>query len=507
VGLTAYQQGFSYQIPTTDPAYASLTRGASWTPAQLAVAVDSSALLPTSDTQYLTQAPNITAANVTITSAGSVGSNTAPLNFTLGAGASAPTATQTAALAAADPGDVSVTQSSAGVFQFQVRQENFVSVASPGTTTINAAGDIYLATPGTLAIANLATSAGDVRVQAGGSVQAGSIATPNDLSLEAAQGGLGAGGVALGINVGGTLTSTRSATDTLLASNAALTVGDMFAGGNLTLTGASIQSAFSDGLVRLEGDSISLISSGAIGGYGSPMEVQVNGGVLSLNAPGSGDVYVDVPGGGPVTVQGALGHDITLTNASGSFNFAGPVEGLGDVYLSAGSLFMTPLSASVPNSVIGGTVSLIATTGDIGSSSQAFNVAPPSQGRLGGTATTTTVLQVSAPVGSLYLSQLAPGNMTVGKVVAGFQAQIVVQAGNLAIQQFTGPSSAFGPFAPNGTVTVAPPPPPPPNGNWGYPPRRGGFGSYVVSLQAPASVGGGSQAAPVNTDDDEDPDL
>lgn len=296
-------QNWRYSLDTTSGLYADLTRGAgAWTQAQLENTVASDALRPTPDTQLLLHEVNVSAVgNVDLTaSLGSIGSQADSVVITLRPGGLLTTA-QKAMLAAAMPGDVTVTKAGNNTL-LTVRQRGLLGVEVGGSLRALAGGDVILGGDGDVTIGALndygqrsggVQAGGDVYLAFAGDILSGmdyrpAVFAADTTILESATGSIGSATKGFVVKAA-EIISVRAADDVYVeGSSGDLVVGLAYAGDTLSLRNrGSILSSFrtDSQALRLQGGSIVLRSDeGAVGVAGRRMQVGVSGtdGTLSV---------------------------------------------------------------------------------------------------------------------------------------------------------------------------------------------------------------------------------
>ncbi len=332
--FTAYDPNYAYTLSaSTDAAlYAKLTKGAgAWTTTQLADSINANALVPTSDTTIVKQAPNASGKAITLTAAhGEIGNNLA-LNVTSADGVVSTdgstltvnitnpanlTDTDRALLAAAAPGDLVVNYSGQTPISITVALPHLVGLAASGDINATAAGNIYLGSNGAGAIADVASDNGQVRLRFAQSItNAAAACSPTALGcapavkagfliIESSKGDIGTAAkpltTSLFFNTGSTtpiLDSARAAGNLYLTEVldgqkiphpevANLNLGVIFAGSALALSAPNgaitsydpaIGIVYTPNIVRIQAGSIGLTASGGIGSSSAPLQVQTAG--------------------------------------------------------------------------------------------------------------------------------------------------------------------------------------------------------------------------------------
>ncbi len=411
---------FSFVIAPTSALYQSLLANTQWSSDQLTYAINVAALAAPSGAQVGNVAPNISAANITLTAgAGGIGKTAAPIlvnyqdfkNLYTSGTASSTLQQDVLALGEANaPGDVLLLDAQGNALlptdpttaqnltTISIAQTNPLYVAATGAVGGSASGSVYLQANGNLNLGGLSAGT-DMRLAATGSINAavGSsttspvLTTGGNLVLSAGGGhisfGDGSGsnlGDALPVQIDGALLSGSAATDLLLTQiSGDLRIDSVFGNGTVSLSApnGSILSQLNG--LSIDGNNIVLDASGDIGqrvavstGVDAPLQVQV-GATGLLDATAGGEVDITSPqqalqvgtidSGGNLTVssqQAALTAQ-QLTSSNGSVDASAGTDGNFNAVQAAGDVTLTAAGQLTAGDVTStsGLITLDAATG------------------------------------------------------------------------------------------------------------------------------------------------
>jgi len=401
----------------------TVTAGVSWTPTQLLDTVSQQAVFGTAPS-YQTQAPNIvTPGRITLlvgsTSAtgAKLGSAETPLTIQVPTGATVTlTPQQEAALAAAAPGDVTVSPISNGKL---ITITRYHPIYEQGASRVDASAQhgLYLKTAsGSLNAGKITSPQGEIRLFAqasllpvtGESVSGGATG----VVLDAVNGAIGGASAPLAMTVTGPLDSAKAGGDLYLEQTAGpLQLGNFYSGatGSITVDHGGIASLFSDASVaHVAAQHLILDTAGAVGTGTPVVPLAVTLGAGGLSGQVGGSLAVASPTAdlavhglsvnGPVTLQATLGAMTLDALESGAGN--GPA-----VTLTAGTTIRgdSPSGADIAAPGVGAEVSLTAGTG-IGTAARYLVLNAP------------VLAQADTTTGGIYLSDLQ--SMHVGSIRA-----------------------------------------------------------------------------------------
>ncbi len=400
---------YDFTVASGSALATSLTQGANWTAQQLVDAIDVSAFQPSSGNVGSSATPNIVGHDVNITvSAGSVGTLTAPIAFSLALLASdSLTPQEQAAIAVATtPGSVQLTGTLANgqplpagtdldnlpqgatVTGLSLPQTAPIFVSATGAFTILSTGAVYLqgttgtgSTGSSSVTLNSVSAQGDVYVAAPGSILASTepgaastnITATGDINLNAGTGSIGSSTTALTIQTGGVLTNASGGGDVYLSfASGDAEIERVSAGGaagTASITTASGYSILSDLTgINVEAPNIILDSGGTIGTSTTPFDILAS---AALTATATDAAYISAPtvgGNAPnnLTVASLVtGGDLSLvvggalTVAAGTTAQPWTINTTGNVSITSASLVMQTGGAIQATGAIG-----IDTSGD-----------------------------------------------------------------------------------------------------------------------------------------------
>ena len=337
----AYNENFAY---TATPAErAQISKGSSWTDAQLELPVSAGLLKEVTDTVTTIKAPNAHGRNVTLIAGTGIGSFNDPLTIDLSKGLSSITTEQKAALAAAERGDTTNVGSI-----ITVRRTRPVNV-TVGTGALDAdagSGLAFLGSEEDLRIDQVAAT-GEIRIKTAGSLINGA-STPGTVNvrgaytiLEAGNGGIGSatdgdGHVStsflVGLSNGSGLTA-RSAGDMWLEGSGDTWVDTLYSRGDVRLDAqGSILDFQLDGngqptANNILGTHVTLNATGAIGTWENPLDLGVRKAGF-IQASGRG-VFLNGPAGQYFTLHKVTSLGDLLLASEGDMKIDGEASATG----------------------------------------------------------------------------------------------------------------------------------------------------------------------------------
>lgn len=226
-GFDQRDDDWIFAFDADDPRIAAIVEGAEWSEEELLNSINADALIDTDSTLYELVQPNVIGNNVTIETAGSVGSFDEPIRIDLPDDDADPdaypdlTADQIAALLAAQPGDISFEGGTfnpvTGEFEGDITAIIIgrtlvvgVDAGGPdgaGGLTLGSGGNAFIVSPFQSLRLNDVTAPGDVRIQVRGDIVAADHGLPvitgaaAGLLLEAEGGSIGSADRAIYVNL------------------------------------------------------------------------------------------------------------------------------------------------------------------------------------------------------------------------------------------------------------------------------------------------------------------
>ncbi|HQZ02069.1 MAG TPA: leukotoxin LktA family filamentous adhesin [Thauera sp.] len=370
-GLTASFDD-DYRYLATDADKDSITRGASWTEAQLLLSVGAGLLKEVTDTVTTIQEPNVSGRKVTLIVGQDVGAYGPDYVIDTTAGIENLSKAERAALAATERGDAEVDDEENPRI-VTLRQPQPINVAvddRTGALSASASGRVFIGSEQDLRIDRI-TAGDEVRIKVAGALL-NAASTPNAVNvssggrliLEAASGGIGGTldadhvfltpfGIQLTAPDAGLIA--RAGSDIWLAADSGLFVDTVFSIGNVRLDARGSILDFQlteqtlDPELNILARKVALSSAtGMIGSPGNALDVAVSNedGEISARTASFGQgVYLNGPQGEFFNIASvASGDAVALSSATFMF-INGRVSGPGPISLVAGaSMVLTPFA-------------------------------------------------------------------------------------------------------------------------------------------------------------------
>lgn len=362
----------NYRYVATDADKDSITRGASWTEAQLLLSVGAGLLKKVTDTVTTIQEPNVVGRKVTLIAGQDIGTYGPDYVIDTTAGIENLSKAERAALAATERGDAQVDDEENPRI-VTLRQPQAINVAiddRTGALSASASGRVFIGSEQDLRIDRI-TAGDEVRIKVAGALlnAASAPATVNvssggRLILEAASGGIGgtldAGSVFL-TPFGIQLTApdagliARAGSDIWLAADSGLFVDTVFSIGNVRLDARGSILDFQlteralDPALNILARNIALSSTtGMIGSPTNALDVAVSNedGEISASTASFGQgVYLNGPQGEFFNIASVSSGDAVALSSATFMFINGRVSGPGPISLVAGaSMVLTPFA-------------------------------------------------------------------------------------------------------------------------------------------------------------------
>ncbi|HRO37696.1 DUF4097 family beta strand repeat-containing protein [Thauera sp.] len=366
---TAFDDNFRYAA--TDAERAAITRGSSWTEAQLLLSVGAGLIKKVTDTVTTIQEPNVVGRKVTLIADGDIGAYGPDLVIDTTAGVDTLSKAERAALAAAERGDAQVDDpDNPRIVTLRQPQAVNLAVAPEGALSVRATGHVLIGSEQDLRIDRI-EAGGETRIKVAGGL--GGLATATDavnvksggrLILEAASAGIGGTLDADGLFLtpfGIQLTSPdaglilRAGGHAWVAAESGLFVDTVFALGDVRLdaSGSILDFQLTEEPLAPElnllARNVALSSrSGAIGSSTNSLDVAVSreeGRISASTARFGEGVYLNGPIGEFFNIANVTSGDAVALSSATFMFIDGRVTGPGPISLVSGaSMVLTPFA-------------------------------------------------------------------------------------------------------------------------------------------------------------------
>ena len=366
---TAFDDNFRYAA--TDAERAAITRGSSWTEAQLLLSVGAGLIKKVTDTVTTIQEPNVVGRKVTLIADGDIGAYGPDLVIDTTAGVDTLSKAERAALAAAERGDAQVDDPDhPRIVTLRQPQAVNLVVAPEGALSVRATGHVLIGSEQDLRIDRI-EAGGETRIKVAGGL--GGLATATDavnvksggrLILEAASAGIGGTLDAEGLFLtpfGIQLTSPdaglilRAGGHAWVAAESGLFVDTVFALGDVRLdaSGSILDFQLTEQPLAPElnllARNVALSSrSGAIGSSTNSLDVAVSreeGRISASTARFGEGVYLNGPIGEFFNIANVTSGDAVALSSATFMFIDGRVTGPGPISLVSGaSMVLTPFA-------------------------------------------------------------------------------------------------------------------------------------------------------------------
>ncbi|MHB8787319.1 MAG: leukotoxin LktA family filamentous adhesin [Thauera sp.] len=366
---SAFDENFRYAA--TDAERAAITRGSSWTEAQLLLSVGAGLIKEVTDTVTTIQEPNVVGRKVTLIADGDIGAYGPDLVIDTTAGIDTLTKAERAALAAAERGDADVDDpDNPRIVTLRQPQTVNVTVAAEGALSAQAGGHVLIGSEQDLRIDRI-VSGGETRIKVAGGLSG--LATATDavnvqsggrLILEAASAGIGGTldpdglfltpfGIQLTTPDAGLIL--RAGGHVWVAAESGLFVDTVFALGDARLdaSGSILDFQLTEPPLAPElnllARNVALSSrNGMIGSSSNPLDVAVSreeGRISGSTARFGEGVYLNGPMGEFFNIANVTSGDAVALSSATFMFIDGRVTGPGPISLVAGaSMVLTPFA-------------------------------------------------------------------------------------------------------------------------------------------------------------------